>query len=274
MKRLPAIIAAVLIVVGSLALATPGAIRAYWHWRASNPVRRGLAVAEKAGCFSCHGPLGSGGLADPGPYGGNVPAWTNGEWTAFLDDAPGVREYVLRGSALRRETPAAAKPSRAKGVIEMPAYAGRLTERQIEDVVAAFTVVSGMSRPPEGSKAAEGYAFAAVRGCFSCHGPGGSGGRPNPGAYTGTVPGWYGAEFRDLVADRGEFDRWIREGRNARVEASAIGGAFLRRQALKMPGYRGVSDDDLDALWAYVAWLGDTRGGVDAATGDGNRNSR
>ncbi len=144
----------------------------------------------------------------------------------------------------------------------MPGYAGRLSDAQVRDVVAAFLVVSGMSRPPEGSQAADGHAVAVQRGCFSCHGPGGSGGRANPGSFAGFVPGWYGADFHDLVADRGEFDAWIRDGVTSRIEASRLGRAFLARQALRMPAYRDISAADLEALWAYAAWLGDTRGGV------------
>lgn len=262
MKRLPVVVAIVLLALAALVLAAPHAVRAYWEWRASNPVRRGLAIAERSGCFSCHGPMGTRGVGDPGPHGGSVPEWIDGAWAAYVDDAAGVREYVLRGSALRRETPVAAKPSRSRGAIEMPAYAGRLSDEEVRDVVAAFLVVSGMSRPPAGTPAARGHAYAHERGCFACHGPGGSGGLSNPGSMAGFVPGWYGADFRDLVADRGEFETWIREGRSARIEASALGRGFLARQAIRMPAYGEVDPDDLEGLWAYVSWLGDTGGGV------------
>ena len=76
------------------------------------------------------------------------------------------------------------------------------------------------------------------------------------------IPGWYGADFRDLVRGRAEFDSWIREGRIPRLQANPLARRFLRRQKISMPGYRELSDPDLDALWAYAEWLDRTGGGV------------
>ena len=47
------------------------------HWQASaaaSPVLRGQRVAERMGCFGCHGPGGVAGSKNPGAKGGEVPA--------------------------------------------------------------------------------------------------------------------------------------------------------------------------------------------------------
>src|SRR5438552_1410770 len=46
------------------------------------PAARGAEVATALNCFSCHGPLGAGGVGDPGSLKGYVPAF----WGADFDD--------------------------------------------------------------------------------------------------------------------------------------------------------------------------------------------
>lgn len=237
-----------------VALALP-AVRGYWRVRSSNPVRRGLEVATRSGCFSCHGPAGAAGIPDPG-LGEDVPGWSGGIAMMYVDGADEVREFVLDGVSRRRAKSESAKAERARAAIRMPAFRDTLTSREVDDVVAAFLVMSGMKSPPDGTPEAQGLAIAEQHRCFSCHAPGGSGGRPNPGSFTGFVPGWYGADFRDLVRDRGEFIAWVRDGRIARLQESPFARHFIARQSIQMPRYPGMSDTDVDALWSYVRWLG------------------
>jgi mono/diheme cytochrome c family protein len=236
------------------ALALP-AVRAYWRVRSSNPVRRGLEVATRSGCFSCHGSWGAAGIPDPG-LGEDLPPWTGGISMMYVDDAEEVREFVLDGISRRRARSESAKAERARAAIRMPAFRDTLTSRQVDDVVAAFVVISGMENPLDGTSEARGLAIAEQHRCFSCHAPGGSGGRPNPRSLTGFVPGWYGADFRDLVRDRGEFVAWVRDGGIARLQESPFARHFIRNQAIQMPRYKDMPDADVDALWAYVRWLG------------------
>jgi hypothetical protein len=79
---------------------------------------------------------------------------------------------------------------------------------------------------------------------------------PNPKSFTGSVPGWVGPDFIDLVRDRKEFDEWVLEGRSARMKRSGAASFFLDRANLQMPAFRGIlADEDTDNLWAYVLWL-------------------
>jgi mono/diheme cytochrome c family protein len=250
-------------IAATAALALPGA-RLYWRVRASNPVRRGATLSRGLGCFSCHGDLGRSGVPDPSGAGKQVPGWAGGLWMMYVKDDDEIREFILDGVSRRRAASSSAQEERRAAAISMPSYRGVVSSRDVDDLVASFGVLSGIKSPADDSPERRGYQLAESRECFSCHGPGGSGGLPNPRSFTGFVPGWYGADFRDLVRDREEFEKWVREGSIPRLAGNPIASVFMRSQRLKMPGYRGLTAAELDDLWSYVSWLGQTHGGVDA----------
>ncbi len=257
-------VAAAVLAAAAALLALP-AVRLYWKARSSNPVRRGITIATEMGCFSCHGPLGAEGVPDPS-LGEDVPPWSGGVWMMYVKDEAEVREFVLDGVSAKRAASGSARAERERAEIRMPAFRDRLSARETDDVVAAFLVLSGMKRPQDGTLEARGLEVARERRCFSCHGPGGSGGLPNPGSFVGFIPGWYGADWRDLVRDRAEFDAWVRDGTIPRLATNPIARRFLDRQKIRMPRYRDLPAEDLDALWAYASWLEATRGGLEAET--------
>ena len=78
------------------------------------------------------------------------------------------------------------------------------------------------------------------------------------------MPGWYGPAFEDLVRDRSEFEDWIRTGSISRLANATLASRFLERQRIFMPAYPELTEEDLDALWAYTAWLARTQGGHQA----------
>ena len=239
------------------------AVRWFWSIRASNPVRRGMEIARTSGCFSCHGVGGTEGIPDPALPEDPVPGWGGGLWMMYVQDEAEVREYVLEGTSRRRAASASGRDRSSRAAINMPAYRDALSAAEVDDVVAAFTVLSGMRRAPDGTPEAGGEAVAERFRCGSCHGLAGSGGIRNPGSFTGTVPGWYGPEFKELVRDRTEFDAWIAEGTIPRLEKHPVASRFMTRQRLAMPKY-DLSASDRDALWAYFGWLERTRGGLDS----------
>ena len=243
-------------------LAGPWVVRAYWVRKSSNPVRRGVARAGELGCFSCHGSLGSSGLKDPGAESLEVPAWSGGMYMMYVKNDHDIQHYVLEGSVPKVEGgqgSAGTPPPRA--AVAMPAFRGMLSGSDLDDLTAAYKVLSQMVDPPAGSPMERGFQLARTWSCFSCHGAGGSGGAPNPGSLTGFIPGWYGADFKDLVRDRGEFDSWVRRGRLDRLQAKPLAAYFLSHQRISMPAYQRFSPSELDDLWAYFRWLGETGGG-------------
>jgi mono/diheme cytochrome c family protein len=235
-------------------LAGPAALRGWWAKRSSNPVRRGVERARELGCFSCHGDLGRAGIRDPGAPDAEVPAWSGGLWMMYVRNDEEIRRYIRDGSTPKLEGGAAA--------ISMPPFGDALEGTDLEDLAAAFRVLSGMTAPKADTPEGRGRKLAEAWGCFACHGPGGSGGLPNPGSFTGFVPGWYGADFEDLVRGREEFVTWVREGGIPRLRKHPIASRFLRTQKLAMPAYRSLSPEETEDLWAYVRWLGRTDGGI------------
>ncbi|MGD8376294.1 MAG: c-type cytochrome [Acidobacteriota bacterium] len=254
------LIAAVL--AAAAILAAPAGLRAYWSVRDANPVRRGVARARELGCLTCHGPGGLEGIPDPGLPEGGVPSWGGGVWMMYVENDEEIREFILDGVSRARAGSVSAQAEREKAAVQMPAYRDVLGGSDLDDLVAAFQVLSGMSRPEKGTAADRGYRLARTWHCFSCHGPGASGGVPNPGSLAGFIPGWYGPAFEDLVRDRSEFDAWVRDGWIDRLARSRVAAHFADRQRIKMPWYPDFSDGDLDDLWAYTVWLGE-HGGVD-----------
>jgi mono/diheme cytochrome c family protein len=255
--------ASLILVAAAAALGLPAA-RLCWRVRASNPVRRGVALAREIGCFSCHGDFGKSGIPDPSAEGKQVPAWGGGLWMMYVKDDAEVREFILDGVSRRRAASESAREERRGAAVSMPAYKSFLGKREVDDLLAAFEVLSGMKRPADDTAEGRGYQVAQSRQCFSCHGPGGSGGFPNPGSFTGFIPGWYGADFRDLVRSREEFETWIRTGTISRLSNHPVASIFIRRQRLKMPPYRNLTSAEREDLWSYVSWLGRTRGGLEA----------
>jgi len=230
-----------------LAVSSPWLVSTYWRNRSSNPVRRGVALSGELGCFTCHGELGGGGIPDPGHPAG-VPAWSSGEWMMHVENDDDIRRFILEGDE-------------SDGSIAMPPYKDVLSDADLNDLVAAFKVASGMTGPPRSTPARAGLDIARNWNCFACHGAAGSGGLPNPRSFTGFIPGWYGADFNDLVRDRAEFDDWILQGTIPRLANSRLASFFIERQRVAMPAYPELTRQQLDDLWSYTQWLGETEGG-------------
>jgi len=103
---------------------------------------------------------------------------------------------------------------------------------------------------------ADGLELAHRLGCFSCHGPMGTGGVQNPGSLKGYVPGFFGEDYAELVADNEELRQWINDGAVSRLLDNPLARRVLETQALKMPSYGDfLEDEDIDALVELVAWL-------------------
>jgi mono/diheme cytochrome c family protein len=237
-------------------------IRTYWTHRSDNPVRHGVALAGKFGCYYCHGSLGDGGIPDPGLDGRQVPAWSSDMFLVYSDRSREIKEIIRDGDSHEHSGSHVVKEERLTAAISMPAFGELVDEAELDALVAAVTAISGMNLQPSDSLAVSGYAIVKQWGCESCHGPAGSGGFPNPTSVAGFIPGWYGADFRELVRDREEFDEWIREGITDRFETNAMSSYLIHHQTIRMPRYEHVSERELDALWAYVKWLDETSGGV------------
>ena len=227
---------------------------AYFTRHNLTAVERGRRLAEANGCFACHGPEGMRGTANPGDKDPTVPSF--GSLMMYADNPEEVRSWIANGS--RRPRPKRTGPPRRgpdRATLHMPAFGGRLSKKEIDDLVEFVRAVAS-DPAPEDSLALAGRDRAGELGCVGCHGEGGRYARRNPGSLKGYVPPWDGNDFPDLVKNESEFREWVEHGVSKRFEGNRLARFFLDRAPLKMPAYEGkLAPGDVDALWAYVMWL-------------------
>jgi mono/diheme cytochrome c family protein len=241
----------VLLVLGVAAYA------AFHHWRTKNisSVQRGWLVAHERGCFSCHGPGGIRGMANPGHGYEEVPTLSGGLITMYAESEAEIREWILDGMPQRLRRDPEQMKLREKAIIEMPAWRGMIGGRDLEDLVAFVKAASDFEKPQD-EGAREGMKVAESYGCFNCHGPQGRGTMPNARAFKGYIPSWDGADFPELAANEQEIREWILDGATKRFLANPLARFFLERQPIKMPAYRGhIGDAEVDRLVDYIRWV-------------------
>ncbi len=242
------------LLLAALALATVVSAWAIWLRPHLPAAERGRRIAERAGCFACHGAEGGRGSANPGRKDRTVPTWES-DLMMFAEDEQEVREWIRDGVPSERARSRSWQADRDSGALRMPAFGRRLRRGQIEDLVVFVRAVAGEPAPEEAS-ALRGRERAEALGCTGCHGPGGRFARPNPGSLKGYVPSWDGRDFVELVRGRREFDQWVTDGISRRFAAAPLARFFLERAHLRMPAYRRfLRAGDLDTLWAYVSWV-------------------
>jgi len=238
-----------------VAVALIGAAGGFFVFRPHLPAaERGRRLAERSGCFGCHGPGGIRGAANPGRTDRTVPSF-EGDVMMYAKSLDEIHEWIRDGVTAKRAVSQTWRAQRGQGALKMPAFKRRLSEPQIRDLVAYVMVTSGSPEPGD-SLSARGLARAGALGCVGCHGAGGRLARPNPGSLKGYVPSWDGEDFPDLVRDSSEFRQWVERGVSRRFEHDRVARFFLDRAVLRMPAYeRHLGADDVPALWAYVDWL-------------------
>lgn len=215
---------------------------------------RGRRLAERSGCFTCHGPGGIRGVANAGRTDLTVPGF-EGDVMMFAKNDDEIREWIRDGVTKAKAASESWRAARDRGALKMPAYGDRFGERGLDDLVAYVNAMAG-NPEPEDSLARAGLALAEALGCTGCHGAGGRLAPRNPGSLKGYVPPWDGRDFAELVRDRREFHEWLGNGVSDRLAKNPLARHFLDRAALRMPAYRDhLRPGDEDALWAYVQWL-------------------
>jgi mono/diheme cytochrome c family protein len=239
---------AMLVLAEAAALAAI-AVRARWLAAAeSSQQRRGERVAERMGCFGCHGPGGAVGIPDPDSRAGDVPAWVGGSWTMYNHEPGDVRAWILDGH------PPGQKPD-AGALIKMPAFRGRMSGAELADLTVYVLTLSQFGELPD-PRVSAGRDVALRYGCFGCHGAEGRGLIRDPGSLKGYVPPWDGADYAELVRGDDELRQWVRNGAPDRLRANPAARHFLEGEAVQMPAYGDrVKPAELDALAAYVRWV-------------------
>ena len=246
----------------------------------TSPVARGAKLAVASGCFACHGRSEVEERFDlrqtsPGEWKAkSIPT----VWEDGIDQADIIIDWITHG------VPARGAERHKQLLIQMPAFEKHLSGEEI-DSIAAWFLAEGLrltqghgnaERSTSSMTAAEisklssdqllvlGDRVSRQHGCYQCHGEFGQGGVANPSSFKGTIPGFYGREFRELTAegDRAEILHWIDHGRGQAIESGLTGRlakTFIDRQAIAMPGYREhLSESEKFVVTDYLLLLNKT----------------
>jgi mono/diheme cytochrome c family protein len=216
---------------------------------------KGKTLAKKMGCFSCHGPEGSGGVPNRGAAAKEVPSLDGGMILMGVKNDAEIAEYIRDGLPNRKKWDKDYYDRYQNQLIKMPAYKKHLNEKEIELLVSTIKSLNGLPRPKD-DRVLEGENLTIRMGCTTCHGPRGNAGIKNPGSFKGYIPGWWGDDFRELVKNDEELYSWIRKGKIERFERNPLASFFTRRQIIKMPAFENyLSEKKIAMIAEYLKWL-------------------
>jgi mono/diheme cytochrome c family protein len=103
-----------------------------------------------------------------------------------------------------------------------------------------------------------GWRVAHEKGCFTCHGPGGTRGMPDPGHGLEDVPSWSGGLITMYAESEEEIREWILDGMPRRIRRDPEQMKLRTGAVIAMPAWRRwISDRELHDLVAYVKAVSD-----------------
>ena len=102
----------------------------------AGPARNGREVAERMGCFACHGPQGRGALANPGSFKGYVAPWDGKDFPELVEDDAELKAWILDGMPDRLRENTLARHFLDHQVVKMPGYRGRMADEDLAAVMA------------------------------------------------------------------------------------------------------------------------------------------
>lgn len=217
---------------------------------------RGRVLADKMGCFLCHGPDGRAGTTNFLPELDEVPSWSQGNFATYVKSADEVREWILDGAPKRMLADPEEKRRISQQLIKMPAYRKQLTAAELEDLIFYVTAAGLLFPLDENSPEGRGRAVVLRLGCYGCHGAEGRGRAPNKGSLKGYIPSWDSSDWNELVENPQELREWVLDGAPKRLRSNPAANFFLTSQMVTMPSYRGHLDDkELEDLVTYVQFV-------------------
>ena len=114
----------------------------------------------------------------------------------------------------------------------------------------------GRWRTQNVSTVQRGWNVAYAKGCFTCHGPGGIRGMPDPGHGLGDVPAFSGGVMTMYAQNEAEIREWILDGLPQRVRNDPEQMKLRAQATIRMPAWRGmISGRDLNDLVTYLGGL-------------------
>lgn len=104
---------------------------------------RGAELAIEHECFACHGPLGAGGMANPGSFKGYVPSFWGRDFDDLVRDETELRQWLAEGEIPRITRHPIGGWFFRRQVLKMPAYGDRLDAKEIDALVAYVRWIRG-----------------------------------------------------------------------------------------------------------------------------------
>jgi mono/diheme cytochrome c family protein len=95
----------------------------------------GRTAAQRLGCFGCHGPQGLGSAPNPRSLKGYIPSWDGADFAELARSDAEVREWIVDGRPRRLREGRLARFFMDRQVVQMPAYRGRITPEEVEQVL-------------------------------------------------------------------------------------------------------------------------------------------
>ena len=97
---------------------------------------QGAEVAAKLSCFACHGPLGTGGVSNPGSLKGYIPAFTGPDFDELVRDDEELRGWIAKGEITRISQHPVGRRFFERQAIKMPAYERFVPAEDIDKLMA------------------------------------------------------------------------------------------------------------------------------------------
>ena len=96
----------------------------------------GAELATQYGCFSCHGPLGAGGVKNPASFKGYIPAFCGDDFGELVRDDQELTRWIGEGKIARIAEHPIGRIFFNRQAIKMPAYRRFLSEDDLAALVA------------------------------------------------------------------------------------------------------------------------------------------
>lgn len=97
---------------------------------------RGAALAVELDCFSCHGALGAGGVANPGSFKGYVPGFWGTDFDELVENDAELRGWITDGRVPRIAEHPVGGRFLERQKLQMPAYGRHLDTAALDALVA------------------------------------------------------------------------------------------------------------------------------------------
>jgi len=96
----------------------------------------GRTVANRRGCFGCHGPEGRGLIENPLSFKGYIPPWDGDDYLELVGDDGEFRQWVRNGISDRFRDNPAARVFVDRQIVPMPAYGALISDEELDQLLA------------------------------------------------------------------------------------------------------------------------------------------